>query len=120
MERKIKRLVSLIFFFSIILITNKVFSFDWPRWVCLDPGHGGIWTGTMGWNNRGPAEKVQNLKACQVLDRVLFQSYEGEFPFYTYNYVGVIHTRIDDSYFFDDLNDDLRYRAQVANGERPG
>ena len=78
MKQKAKILVLLPLF---ILAQNQAFSFDDPKWVCLDPGHGGIYPGTMGWNEKGPAEKVHNLKACQVLDRVLFQSYEGEPPF---------------------------------------
>ena len=121
MGQKTKRLVIFIYlFFSVILISNKVFSFNWPRWVCVDPGHGGKWTGTMGWNNKGPAEKVQNLKACQVLDRVLFQSYDGEYPFYNYNYAGVIHTRIDDSELDESLGTDLHLRAEIANGNESG
>jgi tetratricopeptide (TPR) repeat protein len=113
--KKNKYIVTVFF----LIICNQVFAFDTPKLVCLDPGHGGTWQGTMGWNDRGPAEKVHNLSACQLLDKFLFWSYEDEWGFETYNYLA-IHTRIDDSQLSYDQNEDLHHRSEIANGNENG
>ena len=84
----------------------------------MDPGHGGIYSGTPGWDSDGPPEKEQNLRACQVLDRILYYAYD--FGGGDYHYEGVIHTRIDDSYFSGDRREDLERRAMIANGQEYG
>ena len=101
------------------LIPMKGYCFNFPYYICFDPGHGGDWPGTLGWEDTGPGEKVHTLSACQVLDEELYYSHDVD----GFNFI-MLHTRIDDSHFYyggvDMLAKDLHARAEIANGNRSG
>ena len=112
---KTKSFILIVTLMLSFLIPIKGNCFKWPYYVCFDPGHGGIYPGTLGWEYMGPGEKVHTLSACQVLDEELYFSHDEE----GFNFV-MYHTRKDDSYFSDDPAIDLHIRAQIANGIEDG
>ena len=73
-----------------------------PLVVCLDPGHGGKWTGAVYF---GRNEKDIVIKLCNEIRAYLNQHYPE---------IKVLLTREDDTVFSTDLGTDLRSRVEFA------
>jgi N-acetylmuramoyl-L-alanine amidase len=88
-----------------ILQSPTVVAYD----VCIDPGHGGVWGGTDGYDNQGPNEKDRTLDiALKFKDLLLGDGYD------------VWMTRTSDaSLDSNNLTHDLEMRAEYANGWGP-